>query len=175
MKPVSEEIEVVPEVPVSSARLTLVAILAALLGVSLTLFVAGLWLHYQQRSAWLVQVQALSETVQQKDAALADLRAQNASLAKHLKLLKEYSIARSTTEGGRATPADAASSLTSAGNATTAATVAPSAAPRASAAGNAKKAKAQDCDLVGKTPEQQAATLQRCVLHYETPAAKPRQ
>lgn len=189
MKLASEEVEVVPLPPAATAKLTLVAILAALLGVSLTLLVAGVWLHYQQRAAWLAQVQTLSETVRQNDVALAELRAQNATLAKHLKLLKEYSIARSTSEraaaaadAARSTPsapsvnsANAMSSVNSVNSAGDAAAGAPSAAPRASATGKARKAKAPDCELAGKTPEQQAATLRRCVQQYETPAAKARQ
>ena len=47
-------------------------------------------------------------------------------------------------------------------------------APRASAAGKTKKAKPLDCELVGKTPEQQAATLQRCVKRIDSAGAKPR-
>ncbi len=169
VKLASEEIEVVPQLPAATAKLTLVAILAALLGASLTLIVAGVWLHYQQRAAWLAQVQTLSETVRQNDAALAELHAQNATLAKHLKLLKEYSIARSTTERAAAVSAPSANS---AGDAVAGA---PSAAPRASATGKTRPAKTPDCELAGKTPEQQAATLRRCIQQYETPAAKARQ
>ena len=178
MKLDSEVIEVAPEVPASQAKLTLVAILAASLGVTLTLIVAGIWWHYQQRAAWDAQVQTLKDTVQQRDTALADLRAQNASLAKHVKLLKEYSIARSTADGGQATPvertAPAVGAAKSAGGATASLPSTPSTAPRTSAAGRTKKAKAQDCELVGKTPEQQAATLRRCVSQIDPPADPPR-
>jgi hypothetical protein len=165
----SETIEVAPEVPASQAKLTLVAILAASLGMALTLIAVGVWWHYQQRAAWDAQVQSLTATVQKNNIALADLRAQNASLAKHIKLLKEYSIARSTADGGQATPVERAAPAATASIAS-----APSAAPRTSAAGKTKKAKAQDCELVGKTPEQQAATLRRCVSQIDPPADPPR-
>ena len=167
MKLPSEEIEVVPEVPASPAKLTLVAILAALLGVLLTLLGAGIWLHYQQRAAWVEQEQSLQDTVQKNNIALSDLRAQNASLAKQLKFLKEYSIA-SSTSGGQAPLAEPAAPAGSAVK------PAGSAAARQSAAGKAKKAKAQDCELVGKTPEQQAATLRRCVGLIDPPSDQPR-
>ena len=161
MKLPNEVAEVLPEVPVSQPKLTLVAILAALLGVLVTLIATGSWWHYQQRAASDAQVQSLKEVVKQKNIALADLQAQNAALAKHLNLLKGYSIASSTVAAAPATPVEHAAP---AGNE----------APRTSAAGKAKKAKPLDCELVGKTPEQQAATLQRCVRQIESAAAKPR-
>lgn len=166
MKLPSEEIEVVPQVPASPAKLALVAILAALLGVSLTLLIVGVWLHYQQRAAWGEQVQTLQDVVQKNNIALSDLRAQNASLAKQLKLLKEYSIASSTSgQTASAEPAAAAAGAVK---------PAVSAAARPSAAGKAKRARAQDCELVGKTPEQQAATLRRCVGLIDPPSDQPR-
>ena len=158
MKLQNEVAEVVPEAPVSQPNLALVAILAALVGVLVTLIATGTWWHYQQRAALDAQVQSLKEVVKQKNVALADLQAQNASLAKHLNLLKGYSIASSTVA---AAPAEHAAP---AGNE----------APRTSAAGKAKKAKPLDCELVGKTPEQQAATLQRCVGQIDAPSVKPR-
>ena len=161
MKLPNEVAEVLPEVPASQPKLTLVAILASLLGVLVTLIATGSWWHYQQRAALDAQVQSLKEVVKQKNIALADLQAQNASLAKHLNLLKGYSIASSTVAAAPATPAEHAAP---AGNE----------APRTSVAGKAKKAKPLDCELVGKTPEQQAATLQRCVRQIESPPAKPR-
>lgn len=160
MKLPNEVAEVLPEVPVSQPKLTLVVTLAALLGVLVTLIATGSWWHYQQRAALDAQVQSLKEVVKQKNIALADLLAQNASLAKHLNLLKGYSIASSTVAAAPATPAEHAAP---AGND----------APRTSVAGKAKKAKPLDCELVGKTPEQQAATLQRCVKRIDSAAVTP--
>ena len=161
MKLPNEVAEVLPEVPASQPKLTLVAILAALLGVLVTLIAIGSWWHYQQRAALDAQVQSLKEVVKQKNIALADLQAKNASLAKHLNLLKGYSIASSTLAAAPATPAEHA-------------VPAGSDARPTSAAGKAKKARPLDCELVGKTPEQQAATLQRCVKRIDSAAAKPR-
>jgi hypothetical protein len=154
----NEVAEVLSEAPASQPKLTLVAILAALLGVLVTLIATGSWWHYQQRAALDAQVQSLKEVVKQKNIALADLQAQNASLAKHLSLLKGYSIASSTFA---AAPAEHA-------------VPAGSEARPTSASGKAKKAKPLDCELVGKTPEQQAATLQRCVKRIDSAAAKSR-
>ena len=161
MKLPNEVAEVLPEVPVSQPKLTLVAILAALLGVLVTLIATGSWWHYQQRAASDAQVQSLKEVLKQKNIALVDLQAQNAALAKHLNLLKGYSIASSTVAAAPVLPAEHAAP-------------AGSEAPRTSAAGKAKKAKPLDCELVGKTPEQQAATLQRCVKRIDSAAAKAR-
>ena len=161
MKLQDEVAEVVPDVPVSQSKFTLVIMLAALLGVLVTLIAAGSWWHYQQRAAWDAQVQSLKDALKQKNIALADLQAQNAALAKHLNLLKGYSIARSTAATDPAPPAERAAP-------------AGSEARPASASGKAKKAKPLNCELVGKTPEQQAATLQRCVSQLDSPAAKPR-
>ena len=161
MKLQNEVAEVVPEAPVSQPNLALVAILAALVGVLVTLIATGTWWHYQQRAALDAQVQSLKEVVKQKNVALADLQAQNASLAKHLNLLKGYSIASSTVAAAPATPAEQAAP-------------AGSEASRTSAAGKAKKARPLDCELVGKTPEQQVETLQRCVRQIDSPSAKPR-
>ena len=156
-----DKTEVAPEVPASQPNLRLVAILAALAGVLVTLIVTGTWWHYQQRAVLDAQVQSLKDVLKQKNIALADLQAQNSSLAKHLNLLKGYSIASSTVAAAPATPAERAAP-------------AGSEAPRTSASGKAKKAKPLDCELVGKTPEQQVATLQRCVRQIDPPPAKPR-
>ena len=162
MKLQNEVAEVIPEVPVRQPKLALVAILAALVGVLVTLIATGSWWHYQQRAAFDAQVQSLKDALKQRNVALADLQAQNASLAKHLNLLKGYSIASSTAAAVPATPAEHA-------------LPAGSEAPRASAAGKTKKAKPLDCELVGKTPEQQAETLQRCVNLIDKPPVKARQ
>jgi len=169
----SEEVEVVPAVvPASQPKLTMVVILAALLGVLLTVIAAGAWLHYQQRAAWDAEVLTLKDAIKNKSMALDEMQAQNATLAKQFKILKGYSIASSTAASEKvndraskaesvAAPADGESK--------------PKAASKTPVSPKAKQAKAQpqDCELVGKTPEQQAATLQRCVSQIEPPPAKP--
>lgn len=161
----SEEVEVAPDVPVSQPKLTMVAILAALSGILLAIIAVGGWLLYQQRAVFDAEVLALKEALKNKNIALADQRAQNTSLAKQLKILKGYSIASSTAASEKPTAAEKAAP----------ADPKPSAAPKAPASAKAKKTMPQDCELVGKTPEQQAATLQRCVSQIDTPPAKPRQ
>ena len=52
--------------------------------------------------------------------------------------------------------------------------VAPVTATTAQAAEKKAKADAQNCELVGKSAEEQAATLKRCVSLIDTPAAKPK-
>ena len=165
----SEEVEVAPAVvPASPPKLTLVVILAALLGVLLTVIAAGAWLHYQQRAAWDAEVLTLKDALKKKAVALDEMQAQNATLGKQLKILKAYSIASSTAASDKSSKAESVAAPAEG-------EPKPKAAPKTPVSTKAKQAKAQpqDCELIGKTPEQQAATLQRCVSQIESPPAKP--
>ena len=171
MKAQSEEIAVAQDAPATPAKLSLVVILAMLLGVLLTLIAAGAWLHSQQRAAWVAEVQALDEALKVKELALDELQAQNALLAKHIKVLKGYSVASSTAASEKTAKVEDAPGVTGrADNELKATAKTPVQSP-------AKKTKAEprDCELAGKTPEQQAAMLQRCVSQIDSPSAKPRQ
>ena len=161
----SEEVEVAPVVPVSQPKLTMVAILAVLVGILLAIIAVVAWQHSQQRAAFDAEVLTLKDALKKKTAALADQQAQNASLAKQLKILKEYSVARSTENGEKAS----AATVSADGEPK------PKAAPKTHVSAKVKKPTPQDCELVGKTPEQQAATLQRCVDLIDKPPAKARQ
>ena len=175
MKPQNEELEVVKDVPASQPKLTVVVILAMLLGSLVTLIAAGAGLHYQQRAAWDAEVMALNDALQEKDRELKEMHAQNALLAKHLKVLKGYSIASSSASSEKAVKTEAA--------ATPPVDSVPVVAEKNPGASRARvqpgakrtKAETQDCELAGKTPEQQAVALQRCVGLAERPGAKPRQ
>ena len=167
MKPQSEAIEVAPDVPARPPKLAMLVVLATLVGILLAVIAVGAWLHYQQRAAWDAEVQALSEALKKKNIALADLQAQNASLGKQFKILKGHSIASSTAvseKGAMAASAAPADPKPTAEGA-----------PKTPVSSKAKKTQRQDCELVGKTPEQQAETLQRCVSLIEAAPAKRRQ
>ena len=168
-----EEIEVAPlVVPASKLKLTMVIVLAMLLGILSAVIAGGVWLHYQQRAAWDDEVLTLKDALKKKSIALDEMQAQNATLAKQLWMLKGYSIASSTAASEKAV------------NAESVATAPAAIEPKPTAKGGAKapvspKAKTanappQDCELVGKTAEQQAATLQRCVGQIDAPSVKPR-
>lgn len=192
-----EETEAPEVAPVSTKpRLSIVVILAILLGSVLTLLVGGTFLYFQQRSALQDEARVAKDALKEKSQALGEMKAQIEALSRQMYSLKEYALARSGAEGekkkenalpevlvpavGSATVAKAA------GNKETAKLpVAPVAAPApaskpASAPEPApavvKKAtpEVQNCGLVGKSAEEQAATLRRCVMLMDSPSEKPR-
>ncbi|MFZ4535720.1 hypothetical protein [Propionivibrio sp.] len=91
-------------------------------------------------------------------------------------VLKDYSIARSSTADEKAKKADSAAPVA---EATAVAPKSPGAkeisgATVSSIPPKAKTPKpvAQNCELVGKSPEDQASTLQRCVNMVDPPKGK---
>ena len=93
-------------------------------------------------------------------------------------MLKEYSIAHSSAAGEKVKKAESDAPVLD--NATLAAkspgAIEASATPEPPIPPKAKKpqAVAQNCELVGKSPEEQAATLKRCVNLIDPPRDKPR-
>jgi hypothetical protein len=177
----SEEIPVVVDDGAARpARLTMVVILAMLVGILLTLIAAGAVLHYRQGVALDEQVSALRGELRKKDIALEEMQAQNATLAKHVKVLKGYSIASSIASSETAINAGSAAAVANGGegsgsgpdaaakkNVPPQTAVAPQA--RKTTAGGTGSAGTQDCNLVGKSADQQVATLQRCVSLIDSP------
>ena len=131
--------------PHAKPRVTAIIVLSMLLGVLLTLIAVGAFVHLQTSRALEAQVLAVEDELKARSLALDDLKLQIAMLSKHIQMLKEYAIARSVGPGD-----------------------AEKAAPPAS------RAKASpNCELAGKSPEQQAVVLQRCVGLTEPPGEKP--
>jgi len=175
----SEESEVVEEAPVLSSKLTIVVILATLLGILLTLIVAGVFLHFQNSKVLQAEVLAVKSALKEKSLALDDMKVQLEVLSRQVNLLKEYSVARSSAAGETVNKAESATSAMidnaaiapkSPGAKVTGAPPEPPIPPKA------KKTQivVQNCELVGKSPEEQAATLQRCVNLIDPPRDKPR-
>jgi cell division protein FtsL len=178
--PDSKEPEVAEETPAVKSKLTIVAILAMLIGVLLTVMVAGVLFHYQRSKALQAEVLATSDQLKEKSLALDEMKVQIEVLSRQMHALKEYSIARSGSSSEKNKKSESpAPALDATENAsplpeakeTANAPVLPSPSPP-----KAKKAKAkpdgQNCELVGKSPEEQAATLQRCVNLMDTPPPK---
>ena len=173
-------------------RLSVIVILALLLGSVLTLLVGGAVLHFQQRSALQNEARVATEALKEKSQALGEMKVQIEALSRQMYSLKEFALARAGAEGEKKTenalPEAPVSATTPAatskavGNKERAKLpVAPAAAPGPVPAPEpapvvAKKPapEVQNCGLVGKSPEEQAATLQRCVMLMDLPGERPR-
>lgn len=174
MKSLNELIDVaqdeVPPAPPPKPRITVVIVLSMLLGVLLTFIAVGALFHRQTSRALEAQVLAVEEELKAKSLALVEMKTQIAMLSKHIQILKEYAIARSVSvsEGVKKSAGPApVSTPDSAGRA-----VGPSDAGRG--APSPPRAKASpNCELAGKSPEQQALVVQRCVGLAEVPRENP--
>jgi len=146
-----EETETPEVAPTTSKpRLSIVVILSLLLGSVFTLLVGGALLYFQQRSA-----------------LQGEMKAQIEALSKQMYSLKEYALARAGAEGEKKTE----NVLTEVPAPAPKPALAPEPAPVV-----VKKPtpEAPNCGLVGKSPEEQAATLKRCVMLMDSPGEKPR-
>ena len=178
MTTLNEESEVVEEAPDRSPKLTIVVILSTLLGVLLTVIVAGAFLYHQSSKALQAEVRGAKDALKEKSLALDEMKAQFEVLSRQVHLLKEYSVARSNAAGEKVKKAEGAAPAVLDN-----AAIAPkspaaretAAAPEPPIPPKAKKPQtvAQNCELVGKSPEEQAATLQRCVNLIDPPREKP--
>lgn len=166
----------------------LLGMIAAILVLALTLGLAWL-LHRNSTSAMREEIVLLKKQIEEKEKGLTEAQSQVANLSLQMKALREYAVARSSDSvktkqeetaeskpAGESPPAEASTSKKSGARETTAAhgneetasenTSAP-ASPKDGARPVEKKAKKtptnQTCDLVGKSPEEQAAILKRCV------------
>ena len=161
------EPEAVEEVPVVKSRLSLVVILSIVLGVLLTAGAVGAFIHFRSSNELQAQVLAARNELKQKNLALDEMKAQIVALSGQVYVLKEYSIARSSRAGRKdakvenGVTANAVKSVECNEKSGTAEVPVP---PRT------KKPKSDkpNCELVGKSPEEQAATLKRCVTMFDS-------
>jgi len=163
-----EETETPEVAPTTSKpRLSIVVILSLLLGSVFTLLVGGALLYFQQRSALQGEVRVATEALKEKSQALVETKAQIEALSKQMYSLKEYALARAGAEGEKKTE----NVLTEVPAPAPKPALAPEPAPVV-----VKKPtpEAPNCGLVGKSPEEQAATLKRCVMLMDSPGEKPR-
>ena len=170
-----EEAEVGEESPAVKPKLTIVVILAMLLGILLTVMAVGGVLYYQRSSSLQAEVRAARDELKGKSQSLAEMQAQIEVLSRQMHALKEYSIAHSTAMGVKSRKTEVAAPADDAGQKRellpeAKETATPTPAPEAPKLKKPKvKAEGQDCELLGKSPEQQAATLQRCVSVMNAP------
>ena len=171
----SEAPEIVEETPAAKSKLPLVVSLSVFLGVLLTLLGAGAVLHFRASNALQAEVLKMSAELKTKVLALDDLQAQIGALSSQMDLLKDSAAARSGSADERARKKDAeATAAASESEAKTPNGKEKAGAPERPVPPKPIKPKpaAQNCDLVGKSPDDQAATLRRCVGLIDLPPSK---
>jgi uncharacterized protein HemX len=169
-----EEPEASEEAPVAESKLTIVVILAMLVGVLLTVGAVGAYLHFQQRQALQGEVLALRAELIQKNLALDEMKGQIEVLSKQMHALKEYSIARSSAAGEKDKKVEAAQADGAANAPKSIDAAEKRGAPQAPSLPKLTRPNVQNCELAGKSPEEQAATLQRCVNLIDPPKERLR-
>lgn len=176
----NEASEIVEEPQRAKPKFTLVVILSMLLGILLTLMLVGGIVYYQSSQALNAQLDAAGQQLKEKSQALDEMKAQIEVLSKQMHLLKEYSIARSSPLGDKNKKPEAATAapktLENSPPAPVAEAASMPAATLSTLPPKVRKPKpdAQNCELVGKSAEEQAATLRRCVGAMDGGNAKPR-
>ena len=171
-----EEPEADEAPPVVKPKLTILVILSMLLGILLTVMAGGGLLYYQQSSALKAELLAARDELKGKGQALDEMKAQIEVLSRQMYALKDYSIAHSTARSDKTRKTEVAEP---AGNvkqnpAPPAEVKEAAGAPVLQEPPKVKKPKPKpegpNCELVGKSAEEQAATLQRCVGMMDAPA-----
>jgi flagellar basal body-associated protein FliL len=179
-----KEAEIVEPAPQAKPKLTLIIILAVLLGVFLTLLTGGAIYHVQSGKTMQAELAVAREELKRKTLMLTEAQEQIANLSIQMHTLREFSVAKaSSVAAEKEVAVDKAQAATEnssthapaseAGKKEQPAPVVPAAAPppvappapKAPAATlETKKAKPGnlDCQITGKSPEEQQATLKRC-------------
>lgn len=176
MTAISEETEVVATPEVAKSRLSIVVILSVLLGILSTVLVGGVLFHFHESNEMQGEVTTLSVALKEKSQALDEMKLQIEELSKQVYVLKEYSIARSqkTDKKEKQEAVAVTSTDTEASSPKAPDENGVSGSPTAKGARKPeeKKPEPQNCELVGKSPEEQAATLKRCVGMMDAPPGK---
>jgi hypothetical protein len=153
--------------PEAKPKITLVIILSILTGVLLTLLTGGAIYHFQSAKAAAANLSAAKEELRQKALLLTELQEQVTGLSKQVHALRDYSVARAS---GVAAQAIAASALPPKTETPAPAKPDPETAkkePVPEPVVKKTKPAGLDCQIVGKSPEEQMATLQRCAKAME--------
>ena len=176
----SEELEIAENVPAAEPRLTIVVVLSVLLGILMTLGAVGTYFHVQESRKLQAEVRVARNELIQKSLSLDEMKSQIEALSMQMNMLKDYSVARSGNAGEKAKTKESAVppvvDVTASNIPALAGIKGKAALPVVPDPRVAKKNKpeAQNCELVGKSPDEQAATLKRCVSLLDGPSAKTR-
>ncbi len=164
---------------------------AACVGLLLFGGLLGIFVYLQQTKAAKADVVVLRNELKKRTAAVDELKAQIETLTVQVEKMKEDTERRAAEESARAAEAKAAEALAVPPEVATppvkagaapktakerkpapsvekAAASAPASSPVAK--GRKSASEAQNCELVGKSAEEQAATLKRCVSLIDPPA-----
>lgn len=150
--------EVVEIPPETKPKLTLVVILSIVVGILLTLLIGGTAYHFQSRKALVAELATANDELKRKTLQFGELQEQIVGLSRQIHALREFSVAKASSVAAAAStkspPAPAEPETEK---------------PPADSTPVARKEKpaTQDCQLVGKSPEEQAATLKRCAQAVE--------
>ena len=179
------------DAPKKSAFPLALVVGAACAGLLLFGGLLGTFVYLQQTKAAKADVVALRNELKKRTAAADELKAQVEALTAQMEKMKEDAERRAAEESLKAAEAKAAEALAEPPEVATppvkagaapktakerkpappvekAAAVAPAASPAAK--GRKSASEAQNCELVGKSAEEQAATLKRCVSLIDPPA-----
>jgi hypothetical protein len=145
-------------------KLTLLVALSALAGVLLTLLTGGAIYHFQSGKALEAELSTTKEELRRKILMLTELQEQVTGLSKQVHALRDFSIARASSVAAEVI---AASALPPKTEAPAPAAPAPDPVltkkePVAAPVVKKEKPAGLDCQIVGKSAEEQMATLQRC-------------
>lgn len=170
----SEEPEVVEEAPKEKSKLSLVVILSVLLGILLTLGGGGAVLHLRESKALQAEMLSIQAELKKKNVALEDMQEQIGALSSQLSILKDSAAARSGSASERAKQKETAAQVADGSESKPSSSKEKAGSPEVPVPPKVVKPKppAQNCELVGKSPEEQAATLKRCVGLIDQPSPK---
>lgn len=191
----SEAQEVSQDAPSAvKPRLSVVVVLAMLLGALLTVLLVVAYYNLQRNNAMQAEIRATRAALSEKSLALDEMKAQIEALSKQMNLLKDYSVARSSPQSpnktetstsvpganqlpkGELAPKPEQSSKAEpppkAGQPPKPEQLSKAAAHKESNGGTTPPVLEKgpptsreplNCDLAGKSAEEQVATLKRCV------------
>ena len=185
------EAQVVEDVPKSRSGVLPLIILSVLLGIVIIAGVVGAVLSYQSAKASRAELLAMKKEVEaikemtapkensaSLEAALKDMKHQIETLSAQINVLMasvsehaspEAPTAKSEAGGGKTAAPTSSETAGQAQQGKKQSSESPASAKSESAP---KKPDVRNCDLIGKSPEEQAATLERCVSLIDPPEEK---
>lgn len=143
-------------------KLTLIVILAVLTGVLFMFAIGGVIYHVQSRKALEADLANTKDELSRKTQLLSDSQEQVVGLSRQMHALREFSVAKANAVAAAVANEPSAPAPAS----TPPAPVEPEkikSKPVAAPAAKKSRMTGQDCQLVGKSQEEQAATLKRCM------------
>lgn len=182
------EVQTVEEkTPAGGRPSALVIVLSVAIAVVLAIGATGTLLGYRKAARLQAEALAVRQELKRKTEALDDMTARIEALSQQMRALREHAVASS-----QASPAPAEPAHTAIPDAVPAGPVLPPLPAQGTLKGPAKESREpesppkpapekrlrpdpkESCDLVGKSPEEQAATLRRCVSAMEAAPELPR-